>query len=190
MTAHVTQAAEGLPRRAFSVRDIERMVEVGLIDPDERFELIGGEIVPMSPKGMRHERLKVWLNRQIATLLPDNCDFAPETTLRLSPDTYVEPDFVVYERSVGLEGLCGDTALLVIEIGDTSLAYDQGQKAALLAGFGVAELWVIDVARLSTRIHRDPTPTGYRSVVDRDSATELKPARVPGLSLRLGDHSA
>lgn len=97
---------------------------------------------------------------------------------------------MVYERSVGLEGLCGDTALLVIEIGDTSLAYDQGQKAALLARFGVGELWVIDVARLTTRIHRDPTPTGYRSVTDRDCATDLTPARVPELRLRLGDHSA
>lgn len=46
-----TRAAEGLPRRAFTVADVERMVEVGLIDRDERLEIIGGEIVPMSPKG-------------------------------------------------------------------------------------------------------------------------------------------
>ena len=53
-----TSAADGLPRRAFSVADVERMVQVGLIGPDERIELIGGEIVPMSPKGIRHAVVK------------------------------------------------------------------------------------------------------------------------------------
>ena len=59
MNVHVTRAADGLPRRPFTIADVERMVEVGLIHPDERFELIGGEIVPMSPKGIRHERLNL-----------------------------------------------------------------------------------------------------------------------------------
>jgi len=45
-----TRAAEGLPRRAFTVEEVERMVEVGLIEEDERLELLGGELVPMSPK--------------------------------------------------------------------------------------------------------------------------------------------
>ena len=62
MTVPVTLAAEGLPRRAFTIADVERMVEVGLIPPDERLEMIGGEIVPMSPKGSRPERIKVALN--------------------------------------------------------------------------------------------------------------------------------
>ena len=53
-----TQAAEGLPRRRWSVAEIEEMVAKGIIAEDERFELIGGEVVPMSPKGNRHELLK------------------------------------------------------------------------------------------------------------------------------------
>jgi hypothetical protein len=51
-----TLAAEGLPRRAFTVAEVERMVEVGLLPEDERVELIGGELVPMSPKVIRPER--------------------------------------------------------------------------------------------------------------------------------------
>jgi hypothetical protein len=53
-----TQAAEGLPRRRWSVAEIEAMVERGVVLEDERFELIGGEVVPMSPKGARHEAVK------------------------------------------------------------------------------------------------------------------------------------
>jgi hypothetical protein len=56
MNAPITQAAEGLSRRAFTVAEVERMVEVGLISPDERLEIIGGEIVPMSPKGSATSR--------------------------------------------------------------------------------------------------------------------------------------
>ncbi|MDZ4790563.1 MAG: hypothetical protein SGJ17_05050 [Hyphomicrobiales bacterium] len=56
-----TRAAEGLLRRAFTVADVERMVEVGLIGPEERLEIISGEIVPMSPKGNHHEVLRTTL---------------------------------------------------------------------------------------------------------------------------------
>ena len=50
-----TQAAEGLVRRRFTVAELEAMVAAGIIDEDERIELIGGEVVPMSPKGNHHE---------------------------------------------------------------------------------------------------------------------------------------
>ena len=53
-----TQAAEGLRRRRFTVAEIESMVASGIIAEDERIELIGGEVVPMSPKGRRHEVLR------------------------------------------------------------------------------------------------------------------------------------
>ena len=53
-----TQAAEGLPRRRWSVAEIREMMAKGIILEDERFELIGGEVVPMSPKGNRHELVK------------------------------------------------------------------------------------------------------------------------------------
>ncbi len=49
--ARVTTAAEGLPRRRFTVAEVEAMVAAGVMEEDERVELIGGELVPMSPKG-------------------------------------------------------------------------------------------------------------------------------------------
>src|SRR5260370_1453118 len=53
--ARATRAAEGLPRRRFTVAEVEAMVEAGVMEEDERVELIGGELVPMSPKGNQHE---------------------------------------------------------------------------------------------------------------------------------------
>lgn len=53
-----TRAAEGLERRLWTVAEIEAMVQAGIIEEDERFELIDGEVVPMSPKGIRHEVIK------------------------------------------------------------------------------------------------------------------------------------
>ena len=82
-----TQAAEGLPRRRWTVAEIEEMVAKDIIAEDERFELIGGEVVPMSPKGARHELVKIALNRYFQRAAPEHLEIAPETTLRLDKDT-------------------------------------------------------------------------------------------------------
>jgi Uma2 family endonuclease len=145
-----TNAAEGLQRRRFSVAELEQMVAAGILDEDERIELIGGDVVPMSPKGNHHEVLKTALTRHWVRRLPDDLQVATETTFRLSPDTYLEPDFIFYPTATGLAGLNASTALLVVEIADSSLAYDRGRKAALYAGFGITELWVIDAVKLET----------------------------------------
>ena len=58
-----TRAAEGMGRRAWTMTDVERMIAAGILRDDERFELIGGEIVPMSPKGAWHENVKRALTR-------------------------------------------------------------------------------------------------------------------------------
>ena len=107
-----TQAAEGLPRYRWTVAEIDKLSEAGFFRKEDRFELIGGEIVPMQSKGARHERVKMDLNLHLARTLPPEVAFIPETTFRLSKDTYVEPDFTLFPRSVGIKGLNGETALL------------------------------------------------------------------------------
>src|SRR5947209_2984781 len=107
----------------------------------ERIDLIGGEIVPMSPKGNHHEILKSALNIYWVPRLPADLLFITETTFRMNEDTYFEPDFVFYPKQGGWKGLGASTARLVVEIADTSLAYDMGRKAGLYASFGITELW-------------------------------------------------
>jgi Uma2 family endonuclease len=180
-----TRAAEGLPRRRFTVAEIEAMVKAGILDEDERIELIGGELVPMSPKGNHHEILKHALTHYWARKLPDRLTFTTETTFRLTPDTYLEPDFVFFDKATGVRGLTAETAHLVVEIADSSFAYDIGRKAVLYASFGIPELWVIHAVRLETRIHRKPSPEGYRETIDLGADQALVPAFAPELAVKL-----
>ncbi len=182
-----TQAAEGMVRRRFTVAELEAMVAAGIIDEDERIELIGGEVVPMSPKGNHHEILKHALMHYWAKRLPDHLTFTTETTFRLTPDTYLEPDFIFYDKAAGIQGLMAETARFVVEIADTSYAYDIGRKAALYASFGIPELWVIHAVRLETRVHRNPSLTGYQSMLDLPSDQKLVPAFAPGLAVTLSE---
>ena len=148
--ARATMAAEGLPRRRFTVAEVEAMVAAGVMEEDERVELIGGELVPMSPKGNAHEIVKTALAERWYRLPRGHVDLAVATTFRLSEDTYLEPDVVIFPRASGIPGLAADNVLLVVEIADSSLRYDMGRKAALYASFGVCELWVIDAIGLRT----------------------------------------
>src|ERR1700758_3620262 len=110
--ARVTSAAEGLPRRRFTVAEVEAMVAAGVMEEDERVELIGGELVPMSPKGNHHEVVKIALLRRWYRVASDDLDLAPETTFRLSDDTYLEPDVVVYLSLMEPTDLKGPNVLL------------------------------------------------------------------------------
>jgi Uma2 family endonuclease len=179
MNIPVTQAAEGLSRRAFTVADVERMVEVGVIAPDERLEIIGGEIVPMSPKGNRHEAIKVAIALLWGRRCPDGFAFAQETGLRLDDFTYLEPDFIVFSRTVELASLTGPDILLAVEVADSSLGYDLGRKAKIYADYGVQELWVINAARRVVHTHLGAGRGGYAWTAERSAAERLEPTHAP-----------
>jgi hypothetical protein len=88
--------------------------------PDERLELIGGELVPMSQKGIHHEIVKQALSDRWCRLPRGVCDVAVATELSVSEDTFLGPDFVIFPRAGGFAGLAPATALLVVEIADSS----------------------------------------------------------------------
>jgi Uma2 family endonuclease len=182
-----TNAAEGLPRRRFTVAELEAMTAAGILDEDERIELIGGEIVPMSPKGNQHDMLKAALTVYWARTLPADLMLVTETTFRLTTDTYLEPDLVFYPKATGIAGLTAETARLVVEIADSSLGYDLGRKASLYASFGVVELWVIDAVRLVTHIHRGSTPSGFHSVTTVSKQEQVIPEATAALAITLGE---
>lgn len=180
-------AADGLPRRAFTVAEVESMVVAGVIDEDERIELVDGELIPMSPKGNRHELLKTEILAGWVPRCPPDRRLAVETTLRLSTDTFLEPDILVFPRGVGFRNLSGPASDLAVEVSATTLGYDLGRKAGLYAAYGLPELWVVDAVRLEIHVHRGGTSEGWRSVTVHAATESLVPQRVPALSLRLAD---
>jgi Uma2 family endonuclease len=182
-----TQAAEGLVRRRFTVAEIERMVAGGIIAEDERIELIGGEVVPMSPKGARHEIIRSELAFHMSRQAPATLRVAAKAQFNLTDDTYVVPDILVYPAAIKLPRVRGSSALLVIEIADSSLAYDLDTKAALYAAHEVREYWVIDAKTLETRVHRASAPAGYADVAALPAGARLTPSAASDLAISLGD---
>ncbi len=180
-----TQAADGMPRRPWTLAEIEAMVAAGIIEEDERFELIGGEVVPMSPKGARHEMVKIDLNRHFQRTVPESLSVAPETTLRLDDKSFLEPDFTVFPRSVAPGDLRGHHVLLAIEVADTSLGYDLGRKIGIYAAYGIAEVWVIDAGTLVTHVFRKLGAEGYRERFVAGPGETLSAAQAPEVAVSL-----
>jgi Uma2 family endonuclease len=182
-----TQAAEGVPRRAFTVQDVRRMIDAGVLGEDEKFELIEGEIVPMSPSHDPHERLKSALILALAPRLPDDMWFGVESSIFLAEKTFVEPDLCFFRKELKSHDVKGPDLLLVIEVADSSLAFDRGTKALLYASYGVRELWVIDVAARTTSVRTGPTGVGWAAVRQVESNEVLRASALPEFELRLAD---
>jgi Uma2 family endonuclease len=192
MNVAVTTAAEGFPRRAFSVEDIGRMIEAGVIREDERFELVEGEIVVMAAKVVAHERIKSALTVAISRALPEHLTIAVEATLRLSDTLMLEPDVAVFPRTLFARSTTfvqldpGD-GHLVIEVAASSLAYDKDLKARLYARHGVREFWVIDANSRSTWVHTGPSGDRWSSITERGPQDLLTTPALPGFSIRLSE---
>lgn len=180
-----TQAADGMLRRAWTIAEIEAMQRAGIIGEDERFELIGGEVVPMQAKGGRHEMVKIELNRHFQRVVPDDLSIGQETTLRLDDKSFLEPDFCVFPRSVYPEDMRGYDVVLAVEVSDTSLSYDRGRKIGVYAAYGIPEVWVIDANSLVTHVHRHLGAEGYKTIFEAGPDEEVAAMRAPAVAMCL-----
>jgi Uma2 family endonuclease len=185
MSASLTRAAEGFDRRAFTVDEVLRMQAAGIISEDENFELIEGEIVPMQAKTHAHELIKSTLNIAMARALPASLWLGVESTITLSPHTFVEPDLVIYPRGLELGAVRGPDIVLAVEVSQSSLAYDRGLKAQLYARHGVRELWVVDAQQRVTWIHRDPSGSRWTSITQVAPDQPLRLAELERFEVRL-----
>jgi Uma2 family endonuclease len=180
-----TQAAEGLPRWRWTVAEIERVAATGLFTDCDKFELVGGEMVPMSPKGRRHELIRVELSYRWSRAVSEDVMVAAEPQFNLDADTYLNPDILVHPRSTATYDLRGPEALLVVEIAETSLSYDLKMKSSLYAANGVPEYWVINAVTLQTTLHRQPTEKGYAASETLPANALLVPLLLPELAIAL-----
>ena len=187
MRASVTRAAEGFDRRAFTVDEILRMQDAGVIAEDENFELIEGEVVPMQAKTHAHELLKSALTLDIARALPEGLWLGVETTIYLTPNTFVEPDLVIYPRGLKLESVKGSDIVLGIEVALTSLAYDRGLKSRLYARHDFQEFWVVDAVARRTYVHTGAAGEAWTHIEERGPQDVLSHPALPCFGLRLAD---
>lgn len=176
-----------LPHRRFTSHDLARMVEAGLIDPDERIELIDGEIIDMGSEGEAHWNARAKLVNWLVRRLPESIMLAPDGPLRLSAENEPEPDFYLYRADMNVNDVRGDSVLLVVEISDTSLSKDKLVKAPLYAAHGVKEYWIVDLASRTTLVHRHPQAGAFSEpeVVGFDEPLSI--ALAAPLSIKLND---
>jgi Uma2 family endonuclease len=190
-----TQAADGLPRLAWTLAEFERLSELGFfggIDGNrERLELIDGELLPMNAKGARHEWVRAELFLHLVRKLDTAYAIYSEPGWRPGGDLYLEPDMVLCRAGLHPVTIAPADVLLLIEVSDTSLEYDAGLKARVYANLGVREYWVVNAKTLETIIHLEPRDNGYATVVTLGEAEDLAPRALPELvvslrSLKLG----
>jgi Uma2 family endonuclease len=180
-----TRAADGLPRWCWTVAEVEKLAAAGFFHQDERMELLGGEIVPISPEGRRHQTLRIELLDRFYRRAPLELIVAAEAQFNLSEETYVVPDILVHRRAIKTYDLRGPDALLVVEVAETSLDYDLRTKVPLYATHGVREYWVINAVTLMTRVHRQPAGNAYAFTEEMPGDAELVPSLAPGLAVSL-----
>ena len=154
-------------RRLFTRQEYHRMGAVGILKETDRVELIHGEIIEMSPIGRRHYAFVNNLSRLLILALGDRAIVAVQGPIALAEDTEPEPDLAVIRRrtpSYKDREAYAEDAFILIEVAETSLAYDLSTKLQLYAAAGIPEYWVVDCVAESVEIHRAPHAGGYGDV--------------------------
>ncbi len=174
-------------RRRFTADEVIRMTELGLIGQDARLELMDGDLIDMPSEGELHVAFKIELVRFFVRALGDPFRVAPDATLHLAPSDAPEPDLYVLNTGARLKPIAADDVRLVLEIAESSIAYDLGRKSGKYASYAIAEYWVVDVPRRCTHVLRDPDELSYRQVVSVPFDQPLQPLRLPGIALVIAD---
>ena len=146
-------------RRLITVDAFHRMGETGILGPADRVELIEGEIIDMSPIGVLHAAIVDALVRFFSRCAGESAFIRCQNPLRLDDLSEPEPDLAILRPRADFYTTAHPgpaDVLLVIEVADTSLAYDLGTKVPLYARHGIPEVWVIDAATRRTRVFRQP----------------------------------
>jgi Uma2 family endonuclease len=178
-------------RRLFTRQEYHRMGEVGILTRSDRVELIRGEIVKMSPQGRRHRAFIDNLTQLLGARLSGRAIVSIQMPIALTDDTEPEPDVqILRRRTVPYKDreAYADDALLLIEVAESSLAYDRSTKLKLYAAAGIPEYWVVDCVAESVEVHRAPSPDGYRDVVRvTGPAATVALQAFPDVTLTLGE---
>ena len=173
-------------RRPLTVAEYHRMGEAGILTEDDRVELIEGQLIAMSPIGSDHSGTVNALNRALVRAVGDRGVVAVQNPVQLDDLSEPQPDFSVlkpreddYRRATPRP----HEVLLIIEVANTSLAYDRAVKRALYARHGIPEFWIVNLAAGEVEICRVPTGDQYASVSRVGHGSILEPELLPGAAI-------
>jgi len=182
-------AATTPTRHKLDVHAYYRMAEVGILARHDRVELIDGEIMDMAPIGQGHEGAVNWLNRALVLACGDRAIVSTQNSVHIDRWSAPQPDFAVFRfradfYATGTRPGPADV-LLVIEVADSSLRYDQTVKLPLYAGAGIPEYWIVDLQSRLLASYCRPEGGGYAEVAEHRQGDLVTLSAMPGITVRL-----
>jgi Uma2 family endonuclease len=179
-----------ITRRLFTVDEFEQMGQAGILREDDRVELVEGEIIEMSPIGPRHAGGVNRLVRLFGSILGDRAIASPQNPVRLDGLNEPLPDLSLLRPRADFYATSHprtEDALLIVEISDTTVAFDGEVKAGVYARTGVPEYWQVNLTADHVRVFRDPTPDGYGLILTARRGELISPLAFPEMSFSVAD---
>lgn len=185
--------ASAVQLKRWTRREYDRIAEAGILDPDERVQLIEGEIVTMTPQNSPHSAAIGKTEDVLRQVFGSHCWVRVQMPLIVDPDSEPEPDLAVVSgrpSTYVTEHL--QIALLVVEIADTTLLLDRDRKARIYARAGILEYWIVNLTERCLEVYRDPvTPPGqpatYRSSQKLGPSESISPLAASGTAVAVAD---
>ena len=176
--------------RRWTRAEYDRLVELGVLDR-EPVELIGGQLMVAEPQGSYHASRIGATGDALRGALPDGWLVRVQMPVALDDDSEPEPDVVVVPGTWADydDGHPGNPAL-VVEVAESSLAFDREQKGSLYARAGIADYWIVNLVDRVLEVYREPTPDPgapygwrYRSGERLDASAVASPVALPSVRL-------
>jgi Uma2 family endonuclease len=174
-------------KRLFTRDEYYAMAEAGILKPEDRVELIEGEIYRMHPAGSRHAGCVTLLNDLLAVLAVQGLvSISPQNPIHLNDFSEPRADLAVVERrQAGLSTAnpTSDEVYFLIEVTDSRREHDQQSKIPLYARNSIPEAWLVDLTKRVLEVHRDPAPGGYRNVQRLRRGDRIAPQAFPDFEI-------
>ena len=166
------------------------MGRVGILTPEDRVELLDGEVIVMSPIGSRHAACADRLTRAFfaAGRLAGRAQVRVQNPLAVSDRSELQPDLMLLaarDDDYALGHPEPADVLLVVEVADSSLAYDRRTKIPSYARADIREAWLVDLEHDRIEANTEPAPDGYRVTRRHGPGASLSPAALPDLTLEI-----
>jgi len=166
------------------------MGETGILHEDDHVELLEGELYEMSPIGSWHNSCVNRFNRRLSAGVGDRGIVQVQGSFRLSPDAEPEPDILVlrFRPDFYEQALPGpEDVLLLIEVAETSLAYDRDFKLPLYARAAIPDAWLLNHEAVRLEVYREPRDGVYQSVTFVERGGSVTPLAFPALTIQMSD---
>jgi Uma2 family endonuclease len=176
--------------RRLSVQDYHRMVETGILTPDERVELIEGQLYKMAAKGTFHRAAITRIKRLLERRLGNRVLLRFQDPVRLSDDSEPEPDVAVVQPDpfdYEDHHPTPEEIYLLIEVSDRTLKRDRKLKAPAYGRSGVREYWILDVNSRQLYVFREPRMEGYANQVVLAESDLIAPLAFPDCQVSVQD---